>query len=64
MRLLHNLLSFIWKNLIIICIMIWMLWVSLSLLEYKERLDRLEKDNIMIKETMMDVQKGLYESIH
>jgi len=41
-----------------------MLWVSLSLLEYKERLDRLEKDNIMIKETMMDVQKGLYESIH
>lgn len=65
LKVLHSILQFIWHNLIGICIWIWMLWVTINMIDTKERLDRMEKANGLIIEWIRihgDLQKDIEHS--
>lgn len=44
-KLIHSLLQFIGANIISILIWAWMIWITVSILEVQERLDKVDKDN-------------------
>ena len=58
-QVLHNLLQFIWRYIINICICIWIVLIIMGIFDIKERLDIIEKDNKAIMERILSNPKAM-----
>ena len=61
-KVLHSILQFIWHNLIGITIWIWIIWVTMNILEARKKLDIIEENNGLIID-WIEIHKKAIEDI-